>query len=71
MTNGATTGSSRIPGHGSRNEAPLVKAGPELYNLREDPAEQANLAEQEPERVEDMDRRMREFTRRLLDHEGA
>ena len=49
----------------------IVKEGPELYNLREDPTEQVNLADREPERVEDLDRRMKEFTRRLVDHERA
>ncbi|MDE0264342.1 MAG: sulfatase [Bryobacterales bacterium] len=49
----------------------IVKDAPELYNLREDPAEQNNLALQEPERVADMDRRMRAFTQELLDRERA
>ena len=49
----------------------ITKQGPELYNLREDPSEQANLASQEPDRVADLDRRMRNFTQRLLDHERA
>ncbi len=47
----------------------IVKDGPELYNLREDPTEQRNLASEEPERVEALDRRMRAFTQRLVDRE--
>ncbi len=47
----------------------IRKEGPELYNLREDPTEQNNLAPEEPERVVDLDRRMREFTQRLIDRE--
>ena len=47
----------------------IVKEGPELYNLREDPSEQNNLAAAEPDRVAEMDRRMLEFTRRLVDRE--
>lgn len=49
----------------------ITKEGPELYNLRDDPTEQNNLVSQEPERASDLDRRMREFTRRLLDRERA
>ncbi len=53
------------------NRSAITKADPELYNLRDDPTEQNNLATQEPERLEDLDRRMREFTQRLIDHERA
>ena len=49
----------------------ITKEGPELYNLREDPLEQRNLASAEPDRVEDMDRRMLAFTERLLARERA
>ncbi len=49
----------------------IVKDGPELYNLREDPTEQRNLAAGEPDRVADMDRRMRHFTQRWIAHERA
>ena len=49
----------------------IIKEGPELYNLREDPTEQQNLASGEPDRIADMDRRMREFTQKLLDRERA
>ncbi len=49
----------------------IVKDGPELYNLREDPREQNNLAAQEPDRVAEMDRRMHDFTQRLVDREQA
>ena len=49
----------------------ISKEGPELYNLGLDPTEQENLAAMEPDRLRDMDRRMREFTQRLIDHELA
>ncbi len=49
----------------------LTKGGPELYNLRDDPTEQNNLEGQEPERVADMDRRMREYTQRLVARESS
>ena len=49
----------------------LTKEGPELYNLREDPREQNDLAAQEPERVEALDRKMLEFTQRLVERESA
>ena len=49
----------------------ITKEGPELYNLRDDPTEQNNLVLQEPERASDLDRRMREFTQRLVDRERA
>ena len=48
----------------------LTKSEPELYNLREDIGERNNLFAAEPDRAEDMDRRMREFTERLVRHEG-
>ena len=54
-----------------REGSAITKDGPELYNLREDPAEQRNLAADEPDRAEDMDRRMKEFTQRLVDRERA
>ena len=47
----------------------LVKDGPELYNLREDPVEQRNLLADEPERAGAMDRALRQFTQQLIDHE--
>ncbi len=49
----------------------LSAQGYALRDLREDPAEQNNLALQETERVADMDRRMRAFTQELLDRERA
>ena len=49
----------------------IVNDGPELYNLREDLSEQQNLAAEEPDRIADMDRRMRAFTQNLLDRERA
>jgi arylsulfatase A-like enzyme len=55
----------------SRPGSKLTKEGIELYNLREDPTEQKDLAASEPERVQDMDQRLREFTKALIDRERA
>lgn len=54
----------------SRPGSKLTKEAPELYNLREDPGETKNLHEAEPELAADLDRRMRAFTRRLLEKEN-
>ena len=51
------------------NRSAIVKDGPELYNLREDPTEQVNLADREAARTADMDRRLRQFTERLVGRE--
>jgi arylsulfatase A-like enzyme len=48
----------------------LVKDRPEIYNLREDPTEHRNLIEQEPDRAAELDRRLRQFTRELVDQSG-
>ena len=55
----------------SRPGSNLTKQGVELYNLRDDPGEQRDVSAAEPERVQDMDRRMLEFTKALLDRERA
>ena len=47
------------------------KDAPELYNLRDDPGELKNLFEAEPDVAQDLDRRMRAFTQRLLAHETS
>ncbi len=47
----------------------LTKSGPELYNLIEDPHQRTNLYAAEPDRARDMDRRMRQFTERLVRRE--
>jgi arylsulfatase A-like enzyme len=59
-----------LEGRGTKREgSKLVKDGPELYNLRDDPTEHNNLIAQEPDRAREMDRRLREFTEELIRHE--
>jgi len=47
----------------------LVKDKPELYNLREDPTEQHNLAEAEPDRAAELHRMLEQFTHELVSRE--
>ena len=52
------------PGSGGFSESPKLQAGDppgQLYNLREDPAEQNNLYRKEPERVAELTRQMKQL----------
>ena len=54
----------------TREGSNLTKDGPELYHLRDDSTEHNNHISQEPDRARDLDRRLRDFTRSLVEHEA-
>jgi arylsulfatase A-like enzyme len=61
-----------LPGNArSAKGSNLTKNEPELFNLREDPTEQKNLAKAEPDRAKDMHRTLVAFTDELIEREGA
>ncbi len=58
-----------LEGAKTREDSKLIKDGPELYNLRDDPGEQNNLIAKEPDRAGDLDRMLRNRTEELIEHE--
>lgn len=60
-----------LPGNArTRKGSNLTKEAPELYNLRDDPTEQKNLAQAEPDRAREMHQKLENFTHELIQREG-